>query len=309
MVLEKSTIKPGLLVSLKTVLQGNVSYTKTTIEEEHEDDGGGTEEKWETLKTVENKAEHEVAVKIRGMCRSVVTAVCAKSSFGLLCPLDKQDKLEEAIAEARGIAEKFNAQSTLSKIKIFVLVGTLINDEIEAAKAINFEIRGLIDSMEEGIKKLDVDKIREAAAKAVNMRTMLSDEASSQLKTAISISRKAARQIVKSGEVAVGEIDKATLERLNEARAAFLDITETEVPESDQGEAPVLDLDFSDLDESPLVEQEESAEEIAEQLRQVQREPESDKVGKAVPVETTIDNEPSLAKALGVKIPTIDLDD
>ena len=43
----------------------------------------------------------------------LVVAVCSQSTFGLLCPEDKQDTLMEAIAEARGIAQDFNDSATI----------------------------------------------------------------------------------------------------------------------------------------------------------------------------------------------------
>jgi hypothetical protein len=96
-----TTLRPGLLVSLNTRVQGNVSYRKAIIEEEHITDEGTQMARWETERTVLDPAEAETAKKVRGKARSLITGVCAASAFGLLCRLDRQGDLEDAIAEAR----------------------------------------------------------------------------------------------------------------------------------------------------------------------------------------------------------------
>lgn len=271
--MEKSTIKPGLLVSLKSTLEGNVSYVKTELEKEHLNDDGTAQAQWETLKTIENAKEHEEAVKVRGRCRSLISGVCSRSNFGLLCPLSKQDQLGAAVSEAKRLADAFNANAEITKIGVYVLIGELVANEVEAARAINYEVRGLITSMEEGIKKLDVDQVREAANRARNLGAMLSDDANEKLKEAINVARKVARAIVKEGEVAVGALDAVTMAKLAECRTAFLDLDDSAVVETPvaEVEAPKVDLDDDGLPpivtmddlEARRVAEEEYAEEIS----------------------------------------------
>lgn len=260
--LDKSTIRPGLLVNLKTTLAGNVNYSKTQLEEEHKTDDGGALARWETEKSVADAAEHELSVQVRGKCRSLITGVCAKSNFGLLCAVSNQDKLAFAVAEARRLAEAFNSTSQLSKIGVYVLIGELVANEVEAAKALNFETRSLIDAMEEGIKKLDADQIRTAAIRAKNLGSMLSDEANEALSGAINAARKAARVIVKSGEIAVSEIDRNTMEVLASARTMFLDLQQTDdtiLEPTIEHTAPIVDLD----DDQPVI----TADQVESQLQ------------------------------------------
>ncbi len=263
MALERSTIKPGLLVSLRTLLEGNVSYTKTQLEDDHPTEDGGLQARWETERTIANAAEHEEAGKVRGKCRSVILSVCSKSNFGLLCPVSKQDQLASAVSEARRLADLFNSTSQLSKISIYVLIGELVANEVEAARAINFEVRGLISSMEDGIKKLDPQQIRDAANRAKNLGSMLSDDANEKLKEAINVARKVARAIVKEGEVAVGAIDAVTLSKLADARTAFLDLDSDDAEQSEGGvvsaQAPVVDLDDQ---EQPILTAESDFEDV-----------------------------------------------
>lgn len=243
--LDKSTVRPGLLVSLKTVLQGNVKYLKTELEEDHPIDDGGRKARWETERTIANAQEHEDAVKVRGRCRTVILSVCAKSNFGFLCSIEKQKLLEEAVIEARRLAENFNATSSLSKIGVFVLVGELVANEVEAARAINFEVRGLIDSMEQGIKRLDVKQIRDAALRAKNLGSMLTDSANEKLDVAIKAARKVATAITKQGEVASSEIDQQTITTLADARTAFLDLDAADDLDGPvfEAQAPEIDLE------------------------------------------------------------------
>ena len=46
--MQTNTIRPGLLVSLKTTVRGNVSYQHTDIEPEHLTETGQQLAKWET---------------------------------------------------------------------------------------------------------------------------------------------------------------------------------------------------------------------------------------------------------------------
>ncbi len=46
MPIQSTTLRPGLLVSFKTSIRGNVSYTKKTLESEHITDDGAQEARW-----------------------------------------------------------------------------------------------------------------------------------------------------------------------------------------------------------------------------------------------------------------------
>ena len=71
-----STLRPGLLVSLKTSIRGNVSYQTRDLEHEHAVAGGQTRARWETERTVANKAEIARAEALAGRTvdRKVVAA-------------------------------------------------------------------------------------------------------------------------------------------------------------------------------------------------------------------------------------------
>jgi len=241
-----TTLRPGLLVSVRTSIKGNVSYR--TFEIDHTTTLEGEDKaRWETERTIRDKAEQERAVKARSAARSAIQTVCAHSDFGLLCPLDKEGKLDEAIVAAAAIVKEFNNTSDLTKISFNVLRGKVEQDDVRAVRAINEEMRDLIDNMAQGVTRLDVDAIRNAANKARSVGQMLSPDAQSKIKDAIDVARKTARDIVKAGEGAAVEIDKQALQNLQQARTAFLDLDEQAEVQVPVETGRAVDLDYDGL--------------------------------------------------------------
>lgn len=233
--MEISTLRPGLLVSLRTALSGNIQYTANTIESDHVDATGARRAKWETERVIADPDEHERATQARGKARSAITSVCAQSAFGLLCPESDRDKLIKGMVEAREIADQFNAVALITRITVNIIVGRVAADDVEAVRAINGEIRDLLDRMDRGVEKMDVKTIREAANAAKALSTMLSPAASARAEAAIEAARRAARAIVKAGETAAIEVDTIAIETIRASRTAFLDLdsapTEVRAPE------------------------------------------------------------------------------
>jgi hypothetical protein len=225
--LQSSTLRPGLLVSLKTSVTGNVSYYKRTIESEHLESDGSTRMTWETERKIADVIEHEAAQKARYEAGHAIRRVCTQSTFGLLCPEDQADKLEAAIADARKIATAFNATARVTQLGVYVMTGRVAQDDVEAIRAINSEVRDLLTEMERGLQNLDVAAVRAAASKARNIGQMLSPSASEKIKVAVDAARASARDIVKAGEAAAVEIDTVTIRKIAEQRTMFLDIDET----------------------------------------------------------------------------------
>lgn len=226
-----STLRPGLLVSLKTSVTGNVSYSKIDIEPERKLDDGSTYAKWDTEKRVQDAAEHEEAIKTRSKCRSLITGVCSKSNFGLLCPEDKSDVLFARLREAQDLAADFNSRASLTKIEVFIIAGRVAQDDVSAVRAINSEVRDLLSEMERGLQRLDVSVVRDAANRAKSLGSMLSVDAKKRVEEAITVARSAARKIVKAAEEGVAEIDQATLAKIRQSRAGFLDLSDEDAAE------------------------------------------------------------------------------
>ena len=242
-----STLRPGFLISLKTSVVGNVHYQRQDIEPDHLTAAGGRQARWETERTISDPNEFEIALKVRSKATSVIRAVCARSAFGLLCPEANNDKLERAIAEARQLADEFNAAAMLTRVSVYVIVGRIVPDDVEAVRAINSEIRDLLETMASGIKNLDVKAVRDAADRARNVGAMLSPDSVARVQVAIDAARSAARQIVKAGGQAAQEIDRTAIQKIVEQRTAFLDLDPIADVAAPAADARIIDLDDRDV--------------------------------------------------------------
>jgi hypothetical protein len=246
--LNTSTLRPGLLVSLKTSVSGNVRYVSKTIEGEHRTDTGAERARWETERTIIDPAEHDAAKAARSKARTLIAGVCAPSDFGLLCPIDKAEELSAAVAQARQIADEFNGTASITRVSIYVITGKIADNDVEAVRAINSEVRELMSAMESGVRNLDVEAVRRAATKAKALGQMLTAEAQEKVKVAIDAARATARKINAAGESAAIEIDRNTIKTLREARTAFLDIEDAPITVvAPVAEARPLDFDTSDI--------------------------------------------------------------
>jgi oligoendopeptidase F len=219
-----TTLRPGLLVSLKTSVIGNIDYERRTLDADHTTADGGLQARWETTRTIADPTEHAEAQKVRSEAGHIIRKICTQSAFGLLCPEDKANALEQAIADAHALTDEFNAKAALTRVRVYVIAGRVAANDVEAVKAINSEIRDLMTEMENGLANLDVKTVRAAASKAREMGQMLSSEASARVQLAVDLARQSAKQIVKAGEQAAQEIDRQTIKRIAEQRTAFLDL-------------------------------------------------------------------------------------
>lgn len=236
-----STIVPGLLVNIKTSIKGNVSYDKS---DEKVVTKGKTEvSEWETTKTVLDAKEQKLATEVRSKARNLIVGVCAVSEFGLLCPDNKVEKLDEAFAEARKLCDDFNKSAKVTRVKFNAIAGHIAANDRNAIRAINSEVRDLLAEMKEGIKDLNVERVRDAANRTKKLGSMLAPEAQSRIEDTLKIVRSQASKIVKAGDQASVVIDKETITALNRARTAFLDLdpaAEVQAPASTTGRS--LDL-------------------------------------------------------------------
>lgn len=257
--LDSTTLLPGFLIGLKTSVTGNVKYNKQVIEAEHRIRSGAAKATWQTERTIADPEEHKKASQTRMKVRGIITTVCAKSAFGLLCPANQLDKLELAVREGQSVAATFNRTARLSHVSVYVMKGEIAQDDVEAARAIKSEVRELLKSMSEGVKNLDPAVIRKAANQARNLGSMLSPEAAEKVKGAMAVARKAARKITKAAEGAAVEIDREALQSIARARTAFLDINDDETlittVEAPETEAREVDSDEEAVPEADTPEE------------------------------------------------------
>lgn len=249
MTIKTNTLRPGLLVSLKTSVFGNVTYSKKVLDVEEIAEDGVAKARWETVRTITDPKEHEAAKKARSKAAHLVRGVCAHSAFGLLCPEAAADKLEAAIKEARAVVEEFNLGASLSRVSVYVITGRIAPDDVEAVKAINSEVRDLLSDMEQGIKNVDVKLIRDAASRAREIGSMLSPDSEARIRIAIDTAREAAKKIVKAGEQAAAEVDQAAIRKIAESRTAFLDLDEAKAVAAPTTTANAIDLEPSAREE------------------------------------------------------------
>jgi hypothetical protein len=245
------TLSPGFLIGLSTAVRGGVHYKKETIQAEHRVRSGAEKAVWKTERTINDPDEYKKANQIRMKARMCVVNECAISAFGLLCPDNNLPRLELAVKEANRIVATFNRTARQSRVTVYVIKGRIARDDVEAAKAIKSEVRELLDAMSSGIKTLNAEAVREAASKAKQIETMLSPDAATALKGAVSSARIAARKIVKAGEEAAGAIDRESIRAITEARTAFLDIEEGEATEVQSPDASGRAIDLEPEVEAP----------------------------------------------------------
>lgn len=240
--LSRSTLRPGLLVGMKTSITGNMRYRSATLEDKLTEKGVHLT-KWETTRTVYDPAEYERAVKVRSKVRGCITSVCADTAFGLLCPEDRMDELNAAAVEARGLADDFNSTARYTRINFNLITGLVASDDVSAMQAINGEVRDLLSSMQRGIENLDAKAIRDAAYKTRMIGQMLSPKAQERVREAIDMARASARKITKAGEAAAQEIDHAAIAAIAQRRTAFLDLDDAdEVVVPTRGNGRAVDL-------------------------------------------------------------------
>jgi len=235
------TLRPGLLVSLKSSVEGNINYIPG--ERETRIDANGQEiTEIETTRVIADPDEFKRAGEARSKARGMISAVCVKSDFGLLCTAADRPLLDDAIKSAHAIADAFNATAQITRVSIFAIVGQVASDDVEAVRAINSEVAGLLSKMEAGLRNLDVKAIREAANSAKQIGQMLSPDAAVRVQMAVDAARSSARKIVKAAETAAAEVDLRAIRKVTEARTAFLDLDHAKEVGVPRQEARALDL-------------------------------------------------------------------
>lgn len=248
----RTTLRPGLLVSCRTRVRGGIHYDRRDLERDHIENGE-RRARWETLRRISAPEEHERAEQARSKASSLIYGACMQSAFGLLCAEADEDKLMAAIAAARAVCAAHNETATMTYAEVNVLIGRIAETDQEAIAAINGELVELLARMERAVAAADVKAIREAASRAKAIGGMLSDEANLRVTNAVKQARTAARQLVKrvekASEDAAAVVAELKVGAIEEARFAFLDLGPTEVATDE--EAPdwtavtELDIDWT----------------------------------------------------------------
>ena len=248
-----STLRPGYLVACTTSIKGNVTYNKQDLDFLKLEDGA-SKTRWETERLVKDAEEQERATEIVSKSRSLISSVCSKTDFGYLCPVSRKADLDAAADKARDLCREFNATSKFTRVKLSFFTGYVADNDAEAVTRINSEVRDLLEEMKVGLENLDVERVREAASKASQLGQMLAPEAEIRIQLAVKEVRDNAKQIakaVKAGEQASIVIERAALNRIAEARTAFLDI-DLEDREVIQPGATARAIDLAPDEDAPV---------------------------------------------------------
>ena len=239
-------LKPGFLVSLKTTIQGGVSYQR--VDKAHEHDEAGVDiVQWETTRKIEDLAEYKNATKTRSAASALIRSVCVHTAFGLLCSEANEAKLDEAIAGAQALADAHNGGAHSTLIRIYVLRGRIASTDEEAVRGLSSEVRGLLEEMQDGIRRVDVSAVREAASRAKKLGQILYAEQAAKVSAAVESARAAAREIVRridtDGAEAVRAVAEAMTGPIERARFAFLELEESIVVQPGAAHAPRPELE------------------------------------------------------------------
>jgi hypothetical protein len=217
-------MKAGILVSLKTRNRGGVRYDKDTIEYAHVTPSGSERSVVETTKTVYDPAEQKRAEQVRDRAKDHIRAICSRTEHGLLCPLEDRGELIQRIAEAREWVEDFNSTALRNHVKVSVVLGEVMQDDVEATRAIFGEIEEFLAEAADGLAEMDVKKVRDIMDKAINYNKMLDGQTSATLGLVITTARAACTRIVKAGNEVASEMERNTVRLIRNARTQFLDL-------------------------------------------------------------------------------------
>lgn len=221
-------MRPGILVALRTSVSGGVHYVRTDLDEAED----GTVTRWETTRHIDDPAEHKRARDAARLAARGIWKLCVQTNFGLLCPMDREDELDLAIAAARVTVDLWNTEARYTWISVNAIKGRIADNDEEAVRALLEEAKELVQQMDEGLGKADVVAIRNAAARAKRLVGILGEDAAGDVSELVKAARDAAKTIVKrvGAEGATVEEVVRTVNRdaFDKARFAFLDVVKAQ---------------------------------------------------------------------------------
>jgi hypothetical protein len=222
-------MRPGILVALKTSVNGGVHYSRVDLEEAAD----GTVARWETTREMDDPAEHRKARETSRLAARAISKLCVRTSFGMLCPLDREGELDLAIAAARVTVDLWNAEASHSWIAVNAIKGRIADNDAEAIRALIGEARDLVQSMDEGLAAGDVKAIRDSAKRALRLAGIMDDGSAETVTEAAVAARSAATEIVRrvgaKGEAVERVVESVDRKAFDIARFTFLDTADAEL--------------------------------------------------------------------------------
>ncbi len=237
-------VRPGLLVTLSTKIRGGVIRGREVLEHRTKQDGADYE-RAETEREILKPEEYAEAKSVARRARTLIEGACAWTAFGLICPTESEELLDQRIAEAQVLCDAYNEISTHSRVRFATMRGAIAEDAKEAIETVTEELKDLLFDLDAALKDGDLKEVRDLNRRTREMGKMLEQEseAKGQLDKAIKASRALARAIVKKVEKGGEELEAvlsdekvaANLRPIAVARFAFGDKS-VEIQEDD-GEA------------------------------------------------------------------------
>jgi hypothetical protein len=226
------SLKPSLLVAVQISRVGGVTYARGAASEES---GDNYEKKtWETTKEIPNVAEFKTAEAAAAECRRLISAICYRTSFGLLCSKDREKELTEAVKVVKAKIADVNSALQTVRLTASVIRAEISSSDQEAAQAVVQEIGGFLAELTSAVEACDVKKIRQTVGAVKGIESLLPEIQSQSLRSAIAAAKKAASTIVKEVQKKERTIDEVRreldLSPIDAARMMFV--------EPDAGTAP-----------------------------------------------------------------------
>lgn len=189
---------------------------------------GCSERKTQNTTVRVDPEEWDLATKARSKARSLVVSVCAKTPWGLIADLDREDELAGAFLMARAQVDDFNAESTHYEVKASWFPGITTGTDASEAANVRVEVIDMVNRLDAALKSADVRNIRKICGDELRQVNMLLDPDIEQHKAVKALIRRAqetARALVKAGEdnadAVVEVLRDADMSPVAAARAQF----------------------------------------------------------------------------------------
>ena len=203
---------------------------------------GYSEKKTQNTTVRVDPEEWDRASKVRLKARSLVVSVCAKTPWGLIADLDREDDLAGAFLAARAQVDEFNEGSSHYEVKASWFPGVTSGTDASEAANVRVEVIDMVNRLDAALKSADVRNIRKICGDELRQVNMLLDPDIEQHKAVKALIRRAqetARALVKAGEdnadAIVEVLRDADMSPVAAARAQFATSpvpVPTEVPEN-----------------------------------------------------------------------------
>lgn len=255
--MNKITLNPSILCIFTTSIRGGVQTRKFDAETRiSAANPCRQEEEYRVVRVVEDVEERARAQALVSRCRRRVNAITVDTVLGPLAKPEDERALDAAFRECEEDVAAFNASAqTCTVTAVGVKVEVAASNE-QAALAIANQVRALVGDVQAAIAAADVPKIRQLAATAKGLDSILPGEDGSVLAEAIKAARAVANKIVREVEKkgrpladVLAEVDTTPVEA---CAAHFLDVAPAVAPVEVAGDDAAAEVAGAlDLDEEP----------------------------------------------------------